>query len=487
MQDIIKSYNSMTIQNAIIENCEDIVTVKDLDLKYTACNKAFLKMLGVQDETLTLNKSIDEVLTVKNANIIKEKSKQVIKRLKTVSFILNIEKEYYFKIVKVTSFPVIQDNVLTGILSITRDITNEEILRLKLIEKIGIINTLLENIPMLAYLKDTNNNYITGSKYAKKFVEEGFDPYAGNIQIDMKNEDENIVSEDKYVIKNKKSLTGEKAINSVDGRKHNYKISKTPILDITGEVTGIVTLAQNTDVEKQLELQKELFIATLTHDLKNPLLAQISSLELLSKGSFGELNETQKSIIDMIIESSYFMKEMLYSVLSTYKYENGMIKLEKKTFDIKNLINLCINETLNFAHGKNIEFECTFKAENYNVFADENQIRRVIVNLLNNAVNYAFNNTKIKIDFSENNENLILKIANESPIIPENMRKRIFDKYISGNNFVKGIGLGLYFCKKVVEAHNGDIKLNSTGTNNEFEIILPKREDKKTCDALKLV
>ena len=83
---------------------------------------------------------------------------------------------------------------------------------------------------------------------------------------------------------------------------------------------------QNTDLEKHIESQKELFLATLTHDLKTPLQAQIKSLELLSNGNFGMINKSQKEIVDMIIESSVFMREMLYSVLLTYKYENVLAK-----------------------------------------------------------------------------------------------------------------------------------------------------------------
>ena len=81
--------------------------------------------------------------------------------------------------------------------------------------------------------------------------------------------------------------------------------------------------------------KKNLFLATLSHDLKNPLQAQISTLELFNKGAFGELNNTQKEILEMMLESSKYMRTMLYSLLKTCKENNGIIYLEKKYFDIK--------------------------------------------------------------------------------------------------------------------------------------------------------
>lgn len=233
---------------------------------------------------------------------------------------------------------------------------------------------------------------------------------------------------------------------------------------------------QNTDLEKNLELQKELFLATLTHDLKTPLQAQIRSLELISAGTFGKVNKSQKDILDMVIESSVFMREMLYSVLSTYKYENGLAKLNKKRFDIDCLLRVCLKEIFHLAEEKNIKIEYQNLAVNNYIFADEGQIRRVFSNVLNNTINYAYKNTKIFVCFQEYKECIKFKVKNTSAPIPEDIKNHIFDKYVSGDNLNsrRGIGLGLYFCQKVIEAHNGKITLNGNDTINEYVIELPK-------------
>ena len=73
---------------------------------------------------------------------------------------------------------------------------------------------------------------------------------------------------------------------------------------------------------QDLEKQRDIFISTLTHDLKNPLQAQISSMELLNSGMFGKLNSEQQEMLNLTIESAKYMREMLCTIFTTYKYEN---------------------------------------------------------------------------------------------------------------------------------------------------------------------
>ena len=482
-------HNLMSLHNAVMYSCQDIVSIKDLNLNYVTVNKAFLRAFKLENETKVIGHQFDCILKPLNRKILTNKYMELIKNPEVKSFVLMLENECNLKFARVTCYPIMEEGGLVGILSITRDETVEEKFKLKLIEKICVINSLLENMPMLAFMKDCDNNYITGSKYAKKFFLEGLDVYTGNIQINMDDALHIIDYEDDFVTDNKTAITSEKSCKSNDGQEHWYKIYKAPVLDSDNEVNGIVSIAQNIDAEKQLELQKELFLATLTHDLKTPLQAQISSLELLSKGTFGCVNESQREILAMIIESANFMKEMLYSILSVYKYENGMVKLEKEFFDIDKLIKLCIKEVSHLAQEKHIEIDYHGSVKDKMVYADQSQIRRVIANMLNNGINYAYKNTKIFVTFCDDSEFLIVKMRNTSAPIPPNISGHIFDKYVSGTDFGKrrGIGLGLYFCKKVMEAHSGKIFLNAFDTSNEFVIELPKGKTETGSDVLKFI
>lgn len=459
--------------NAVLEFCENIVTVKDLNFNYVAYNRAFLYTIGAEISSSIIGNNVNNVLPEDCRDIIIEKAKKTIETQESQTYTFVLSTPTQNKILKQTTTPIIENGVLQGILSVSSDVTNEENLKYKLFEKNYQLNTLLENLPVLAFMKDKNGNLKVATDRAKNFIYNGIDDFS-NIRINMDEASAEVINEDNYVLQNKKLLAKEKAAIDYEGKYHWYKIYKAPILTDTKEIKGLVTIAQNIDKEKQLEKQRDLFLATLSHDLKNPLQAQISSLELLFKGSFGELNDSQREILGMIIESSKYMKNMLYTLLRTSKDNNGVIQLSRNWFSLNDLTTKCVKEIKDLGAAKNIRIILNLKKDK-KIYADEVQIRRVIGNMLNNGINYAFENTDVNVEVGYEKNSFVIKISNHSPEISDNLEPHIFDKYVCGNPLENsnGIGLGLYFCKKILEAHEGKIKLERDGTLNTFIVNIP--------------
>ena len=324
-------------------------------------------------------------------------------------------------------------------------------------------------------MKDKNKNLIVASERSRDFVKNGVDNISNNITIDIPMVEEQAANEDNYVLTNKKYLSKEKTAVDINGKTHWYRIHKAPILTENNDINGLVTIAKNIDSEKQLETQKNLFLATLSHDLKNPLQAQISSLEMLYRQLSNKMNDDQKEIFELIIESSKYMKTMLCTLLKTCKESDGAIQFERNQFDIKKLLKRSVKEIRELATNKNVTISIVSNSEKNIVFADENQMRRVISNLLNNAVNYAFENTEINISLQSEKDKFLLKIENKSDVISDSLKKHIFDKYVCSENKQNNsqTGLGLYFCRKIVEAHEGHIRLYNNDYSNTFEVELP--------------
>lgn len=237
-------------------------------------------------------------------------------------------------------------------------------------------------------------------------------------------------------------------------------------------IDGLDTISE----QRRLEKQRDLFLATLLHDLKNPLQAQICTLEMLCKGNFGEVNDSQKEMLDMIIESNIYMKDMLCGLLNTYKECNGVIRLKRTNFSLNKMLENSIKEILLLAQDKNIRI--LYSPVECNIFADETLLRRVVENLLNNTVNYAFENSDISINI-QNIKNMVkINFINQSPVIPEALEKSLFDKYTCNSDMTTHQGLGLYFCKKVIDAHGGKIYHTSKDNNNIFTVEMPVKKEK---------
>ena len=467
--------NSEILLKSILENCQDIITVIDLDGRYIACNRAFLNITGVENEEEIIGKKVGDILDFEDKDLLYLYLKKVLETGNSQSYTFNINTASISKIIYQTSTPILVNGKISRILSVARDVTHEENLKKKLVNKITQLNTLFEYLPMLVYMKDENRKYITGSKHSKEFVETGVDRYSANVCIDKEFNDPIVAQEDKFVLETKQILIKEQKTRSINGDELWYKIYKAPIMQNTDEVSGIVTIAQNINNEKYLETQKELFLATLTHDLKNPVQAQLISLKMLNDGAFGQLNNTQKEMLEMIIESTTHMQDMLKTILTTYKFDNGIITLNKELFDAVELLNACINEVKAFGQNKNVNIIFDYNTKGQKLLADKQQLRRVISNILNNAMNYSYENTNLEIKIENNSEEMIFSFANKSPVIPENIKSQIFDKYVTGAKSFKntGIGLGLYFAKKVIDAHCGHIYLEANGEDNKFVFRIP--------------
>ena len=231
-------------------------------------------------------------------------------------------------------------------------------------------------------------------------------------------------------------------------------------------------------------LQKEMFVATLVHDLKNPLLAQTSAVSQLYDEVFGPLNEQQKEILGIILESCEYMQNLISMVLETYKNENGQIKLEKKYFNPDNFLKTCLREHTSLLKDKNLDFvyeNNLYEKENI-LYADETQLRRVVENILNNQIVYAFKNTKIIIKLFKTNKNLVFSFENSSPEIEALTKAEIFEKFKTKEitKHKLSLGLGLYLARQITQAHAGKIYLETNNTSNRFVIELPAINKQKT-------
>ncbi len=469
--------------DAIFEYCEDIITVKDLDLKYIAYNKAFLKSIIEGDEkTPIIGKSIDEVFpNNESAQVVTNNVQKAISELETNCYTFRHKIHGVNKIIKQTTTPIVRDGIVCGVLSVSRDVTREENLKTRLLEKNYQLNTLLENLPLLVYMKDKNRNLVVANNESRNFVLNGIDSYSNGVEIDMKDALPEVENEDNYVLQNKKYLQKEKVVKGSDGKQHWYKIHKAPILTSNNEINGLVAIAKNIDADKKLEHQRDLFLATLSHDLKNPLQAQISSLQMLYREYYGKIDEGHQEVMALIIESAKYMKDMLCTLLKTCKQNNGIIQLVYSRFDILSLMTKSIREVRDLGKIKNVEirFNSKLTEDEKLMYADENQLRRVIGNMLNNAINYAFENSVVDISIKLENGFYVFDFKNESEEISESLKVNIFDKYVCGNPLESnsGVGLGLYFCRKILEAHEGAISLDNIGTKNTFSIKIPKLDE----------
>lgn len=258
----------------------------------------------------------------------------------------------------------------------------------------------------------------------------------------------------------------------------SYNYIEKPF-DINVVKSQIFNILKNQKAQELITDNKETFLATVAHDLKTPLSAGINALNLLLNENLGDLEDSQSELIEDILNSTKFMQDMVENLLCKNKMERSKISLSKQVYSLKEIVDHCIDTTkyILLPKKQKIEFYC--ETNNNLLPLDFIEIKRAIHNLIANASEYSPDGSKILIKIFRNNDNIGLSIQDFGRGIDIESQEDVFAQYMTMAKKYKtiGYGLGLYITKKIIEAHNGTIKLTSkVGYGTTITILLPTYE-----------
>ena len=263
--------------------------------------------------------------------------------------------------------------------------------------------------------------------------------------------------------------------------KNPLSNSETPVeisfarINPDDEYKRFVGVIRDVTEQKKSDKLRDDFIATLTHDLRTPLLAAIQTLTFFLNGALGELDEKQKLLLATMQKSNEDLLGLVNALLEVYKYDADKLELTKTNFNMYNLVEQVYNELQPLAQTKEIEFkiECTNK--DLTVNADRSEIRRVICNLCGNAINYTQNGGRVVITLKNEGNDLIFSVSDNGSGIPQEDIPNMFQRFSQGTSKKRstGTGLGLYLSRQIIESHGGKIWLESAlNKGSEFSFLL---------------
>lgn len=236
-----------------------------------------------------------------------------------------------------------------------------------------------------------------------------------------------------------------------------------------------VIIIKNVTDQKELETLKEDFVATLTHDLKVPIVAEKNMLELFLNESFGKVTEKQEIALKNMQSSNKELLDLVQVVLETYKFGSQSIRLYRENIMLKSFIDEIIVDMTPIANKSKNSLIFNLPRD-IRVLADKIQLRRVIKNLIQNAISYGEPNSPIEITIGEIPKYIIIKVKDYGKGISQADINKIFNKYYSAaKKFRKiGTGLGLYLSFQIAKAHGGDLTVESVeGEYTEFCVKIP--------------
>lgn len=263
--------------------------------------------------------------------------------------------------------------------------------------------------------------------------------------------------------------------NEIKEKKIPVEISFAPIE--TENNDNFVGVIRDVSLQAEMNRLRDDFIATLTHDLKTPLLAAIQTLGYFADGALGEVQEGQKKLISAMKRSNEDMLGLVNALLEVYKYESGKLDLCKTNFDFNSLAEECYENLKPLATKKNLDFQLHIDTtKNITIFADRNEIRRVIINLCGNAIKFTNEGKSISIKTAIENSDLQFSVKDDGIGIPKSDIPKMFKRFSQGTSDKRstGTGLGLYLSRQIIEAHNGKIwVISEKNEGSEFLFLLP--------------
>jgi signal transduction histidine kinase len=263
-----------------------------------------------------------------------------------------------------------------------------------------------------------------------------------------------------------------------DGDTKYWDFTTWPVRDANENLTGTILVASDVTERVLLEEQRKDFIGTLAHDLQTPVIASDRALELLMTRMSKDLEPDLLKLVSGLRQNNQNLLRMIQGLLDVYQYEAGAITLYFDHLDLDQLAVTCVDELTPLAEKYERKIKTEFDGKEHLVWADRTGLRRVVTNLIDNAIKYSHPGGTILVSVSQTKpDNVVLKISNSGAGIAYQDQGKIFERFWHGSgpaSYKASSGLGLYLCKQIVAAHKGHIAFQSEpGKTTTFYVQLP--------------
>ena len=216
--------------------------------------------------------------------------------------------------------------------------------------------------------------------------------------------------------------------------------------------------------------------------LKTPILAANRAIKLLLEGDFGPVSKEQSEILETIHLSNDSLYKLVQTLLDVYRYESGAIQLTKQPHDLSRVIMSMVEELKSLAKSKNVDLHARLPESIGDILCDASEIKRVMQNLLDNALKYTPSGGSIIITLEHEPHTATVRVTDTGKGISEEDKPKLFQRFwqaaSSAGRYYASTGLGLYLCRKIVVLHGGRIWCDSVlGEGSTFVFEIPRENN----------
>jgi two-component system sensor histidine kinase BarA len=249
--------------------------------------------------------------------------------------------------------------------------------------------------------------------------------------------------------------------------------------DVTDLKENEAALAIARDEAVQANSFKTQLLANVSHELRTPLGIIMGYTDLLTRKSYGELDEKQISVLGKVRESTEYLEALVSGLLDQAQLDSGRLKLSERSFEIREVLGKTCNQLSVLAETKQLEFSAEISDDMpISIIGDSQRMKQILVNLISNAIKFTeTGGVTVKI-YKSDTSLWQMQVSDTGFGIPENAVQSVFEpfKQLPEANRImrKGYGLGLSITKQLIRLMGGDITVESeVGKGTTFTATLP--------------
>ena len=253
--------------------------------------------------------------------------------------------------------------------------------------------------------------------------------------------------------------------------------SQRELEEKVGERTQELTAAL--EEVKKMSKRKTDFVSSVSHELRTPLTSIKGYAAILLTGKLGEIPTEAKQRLEKINRHSDELGHIVNELLDISRIESGKVTMSLEPWDLREVINKIEDLLSGQLKEKKINLEILVQPKDFKVLIDQTQIGRVFINLIGNAMKFTPANGKISVSGKKKDGMIQVDVSDTGCGIPQEAKDSIFEEFFrvenSMNQEIKGTGLGLALVKRIIEAHQGKIWVDSImGKGTTFSFTLPQ-------------
>ena len=372
----------------------------------------------------------------------------------------------------------------------------------ELLDKYNLLSYLMDQIPDVIYFKDRKGRLVLVNQAHAKGLGLKPEQVQGKTDFDFfpRRRAQEMLKDDTYVIRAGKPLIDKiERATRPDGVDNYVSTTKIPWFDEKKRVIGVIGITRDITrrkqferlkeekmrIEKRLEVAEELnkikseFISVVSHELRTPLAIIEQLVMLVHDQTVGAVNDKQKEALKRAKDNIDRLKNLVDDLLDISRIENERFKLRSYLVNLNDLIKDSAAFFKKMAQEKGVSLNYYLPEKQINLFIDAERANQILSNLIDNAIKFTEQGGRIKIEVKTLENKIRVGVIDTGIGIAKSDIPRLFNKFEQVSKIAgaerKGMGLGLFIVKELVEKHGGQVWVESKlGVGSKFYFTLPR-------------